>query len=335
MPEMAADVRVVLGKDAGECKNRSLRMDKFTSVPRDSSERKACLAEWTSLKADAMLQKLRWKAECLPKAVCFDARLQARMVVNHAVGVVKTAGLALDRFTGLPYIPGSALKGLARAGARDAGEDPQRIAQVLGNAAERDDSGTAGTVAFLAAFPLDDAKIELDVVTCHHPAYCRGDRQVATDDENPEPHVFPAVAQGSVFRFVVLPVVHRVGAQDVADAIGWLKHGLCSLGVGAKTAAGYGWFEPPSGPTAEGGLKAANGQADDYPNEASFENAVLKRLDKPQEYVNLKAEIPKLREARNAGRVQQIKRTLADPGMKSARKRLKEKDWFPREWLSE
>src|SRR5208282_3126445 len=41
------------------------------------------------------------------------AQLQSRLMVNMAGGVMENAGLCLDRF-GLPYIPGSAVKGCAR-----------------------------------------------------------------------------------------------------------------------------------------------------------------------------------------------------------------------------
>jgi CRISPR-associated protein Cmr6 len=44
------------------------------------------------------------------------AQLQSRLMVNMAGGVMENAGLCLDRF-GLPYIPGSAVKGCARRAA--------------------------------------------------------------------------------------------------------------------------------------------------------------------------------------------------------------------------
>ena len=44
------------------------------------------------------------------------AQLQSRLLVNMAGGVMENAGLCLDRF-GLPYIPGSAVKGCARRAA--------------------------------------------------------------------------------------------------------------------------------------------------------------------------------------------------------------------------
>jgi len=42
------------------------------------------------------------------------AQLQARLLVNAGGGVMENAGLALDRFSGQPFVPGSAVKGCAR-----------------------------------------------------------------------------------------------------------------------------------------------------------------------------------------------------------------------------
>jgi CRISPR type III-B/RAMP module RAMP protein Cmr6 len=52
----------------------------------------------------------------LPIAKLLHAQLQSRLMVNMAGGVMENAGLCLDRF-GLPYIPGSAVKGCARRAA--------------------------------------------------------------------------------------------------------------------------------------------------------------------------------------------------------------------------
>ena len=124
----------------------------------------------------------------------------------------------------------------------------------------------AGSVSFLPAYPhqLPANDLELDIVTCHHPDYYsqKKDRAgslvmpVALDTEEPNPVVFPAVSPGkgteqdrSVFAFVTLPLrtVHgsatRAGAQLHQLAREWLRASLATFGLGAKTAAGYGWFD--------------------------------------------------------------------------------------------
>lgn len=118
----------------------------------------------------------------------------------------------------------------------------------------------AGSVCFLPACPVDLGKtdkvdglplavpplgkLELDVVTCHHREYYDGNPQYATapDTEEPNPVVFPAVAPGHVLTFALAPL-RGADASLVAHARAWLKTGLETFGLGAKTNAGYGWFQ--------------------------------------------------------------------------------------------
>ena len=118
----------------------------------------------------------------------------------------------------------------------------------------------AGSISFLPAYPVDLGKtgkvdglpveipllgkLELDIVTCHHGDYYASKDPIkkATDTEEPVPVVFPAVAAGHFFAFAVLPL--RNCADDfLAHARVWLATGLQTFGLGAKTAAGYGWFD--------------------------------------------------------------------------------------------
>lgn len=118
----------------------------------------------------------------------------------------------------------------------------------------------AGSVSFLPAYPdqLPANDLELDVLTCHHPKYYRGDADmpVALDTEEPNPVVFPAVSPGKgteqdrcVFSLVVLPLrsehncLSRSATKLHALTSEWLRKGLETFGLGAKTAAGYGWFD--------------------------------------------------------------------------------------------
>lgn len=120
----------------------------------------------------------------------------------------------------------------------------------------RDLPNFAGGVSFLPAYPLDVTgakglpvelpkelgKLELDVVTCHHGEYYGGNPAYASapDTEDPVPVVFPAVAPGHVFTFALVPL----RATDLVEhARTWLRTGLETFGLGAKTNAGYGWFD--------------------------------------------------------------------------------------------
>lgn len=111
----------------------------------------------------------------------------------------------------------------------------------------------AGAVSFLPAYPLQLplSDLELDVLTCHHPKYYQGDAKmpVALDTEEPNPVMFPAAAANIIFQFAVLPIRDHLSSLSQPDtklhalAVEWLRQGLETFGLGAKTAAGYGWFD--------------------------------------------------------------------------------------------
>lgn len=140
----------------------------------------------------------------------------------------------------------------------------------------------AGSVAFLPAYPVKAGaeglsleapalgQLELDVLTCHHPDYYAGKLQVATDTEPPIPVVFPTVAAGHIFAFALLPL--RVCPPRLLDqARTWLAAGLAMFGLGAKTAAGYGWFdasETTSSLVAQAQSKQATDKTDQRRKEA-------------------------------------------------------------------
>lgn len=115
----------------------------------------------------------------------------------------------------------------------------------------------AGNVSFVSAHPVNLSKVdgllmvvpplgqlELDVVTCHHGEYyaSKDPNKKATDTEEPVPVVFPAIAPGHVFAFALLPL-RDCATELLKHARTWLATGLSTLGLGAKTAAGYGWFD--------------------------------------------------------------------------------------------
>lgn len=103
----------------------------------------------------------------------------------------------------------------------------------------------AGSIAFLAARPNRDPGLELDVLTPHHKAYYEGGMPVATDTEDPVPVFFPAIrpqGERDYFTFPIFPLGHN-GGNHLAKAKTWLAIGLATFGLGAKTNAGYGWFD--------------------------------------------------------------------------------------------
>jgi CRISPR-associated protein Cmr6 len=309
------------------CDSRSLMLDRYAQPQLKEGGRKAFFEN--AIRRKALTQRCKSWDALLPKLAAggsiLYAQVQSRLLVNIAGGVMENAGLCLDRF-GMPYIPGSAVKGCARRmaiqrllearekggpvvselaklladivlvfgageldwsdektdenpvsdfawalGAQDAWTETKKTArhQLLDYLDLEDPTPSsknvpdlAGHVGFLPAYPVQVSiadlpircpnlgALELDVGTCHHSKYYSAatERAIAFDDEEPIPVIFPAVAPGHVFAFVIVPLRgnHRSFSQPgkllQTLARDWLAGGLNTFGLGAKTAAGYGWF---------------------------------------------------------------------------------------------
>ncbi len=141
-------------------------------------------------------------------------------------------GLALHHVYGFPVLPGSALKGLARRVARQVRADA--VAARYGRREE------AGPVAFLDGLPVGNWAIQLDVMTPHYGGWYRGER-LPDDTESPVPIGFLSLQAGSVFE-AALVARNDAGARHLDGIVEDLRLGLDELGLGAKTAAGYGVF---------------------------------------------------------------------------------------------
>lgn len=188
-------------------------------------------------------------------------RLEGRLAINLAEGVIQNAGMALDRIFGLPYIPGSAVKGVTRnAALAEVKENPglfEAFVRVFGTSGsdykERGElSGfTApaglpqdikGAVTFVQATPTNDTRIVVDITTVHFPDYYRSGVEAEQRNESPKPNPFPSVERGAEFAFPLL-LNGMSEDPDLLEIAGrWLSVAMQQHGFGAKTAAGYGWF---------------------------------------------------------------------------------------------
>jgi CRISPR-associated protein Cmr6 len=115
----------------------------------------------------------------------------------------------------------------------------------FGDSGEEDSSAGACVFfdALVSKLPPSGTLFEVDVMTPHFRQYYENaGSKPPSDDDSPNPITFVTVAAGTQFRFAVGT---RRGVQDTAVAewaAGKLQMGLEELGIGAKTAAGYGVF---------------------------------------------------------------------------------------------
>jgi CRISPR/Cas system CMR subunit Cmr6 (Cas7 group RAMP superfamily) len=140
-------------------------------------------------------------------------------------------GLALHHVYGVPILPGSGLKGLARA-SRDGAPS-----SVYGAPDQ------AGRVAILDGWPCEGWLVQPDIMTPHAPAWYGKDPGARPDDgDNPIPIPFLSVAAGSSFEVALVAQPGASALTDLGAVTEDLRRGLDERGFGAKTAAGYGVF---------------------------------------------------------------------------------------------
>ena len=104
------DTANAIGSNAAQCESRSLFAGRFADPTSEKDDRKIWFQNLLGKKS---ISRTLWFP---PTAKILHAQLKSRLMVNMAGGVMENAGLTLDRY-GLPYIPGSAVKGCARRSA--------------------------------------------------------------------------------------------------------------------------------------------------------------------------------------------------------------------------
>lgn len=188
-------------------------------------------------------------------------RLEAKAVAPFSTGLGNEHplenGFAFLNPYGLPYLPGSGVKGVLRQAARELasgdwggtqGWDERSITALFGR--EGDDTDHQhGALSFWDVIPqLAGDSLKVEVMTPHQTHYYQNG---ATPHESgsPNPINFLAVPPESGFAFHVQcnrPFLQRV-AHDLVENNRWqklirsaLEHAFEWLGFGAKTAVGYG-----------------------------------------------------------------------------------------------
>lgn len=263
------ELKTLLGGERFQnCESPSLRLDKFVTIGSKMKLRE--IQDFVALHN----RKKPAAATFVPDRGfgSFVATLRSDLIINQAGGVLENAGISIHPHFNVPYLPGSAVKGVARHAAwcewnaeTDEAKKEQianRIAEVFGyptgdgrpkKDAKRGgpdaylddylakrgwkDKITSGTAVFMAALPCDQKGVAA-------PASLKVDILTphgGNDWTDPVPNPFPVVGKGTSFKFAAGPI-DAFHADSTADALRWLKKGLLMGGLGAKTAAGYGAF---------------------------------------------------------------------------------------------
>jgi CRISPR/Cas system CMR subunit Cmr6 (Cas7 group RAMP superfamily) len=173
-----------------------------------------------------------------------ELEVRGALVTGTGAGGVRDVGIELHTTYGWPILPGSSLKGVAREYARQTGHP--NLEAIFGSAPEAEDQ-TPGSVAFFDALPWRHGiEVVVHSMTPHTRGY-RSDPPASGpippgESISPVPIAFLALQRG---RFVAQLAGPEPYVEIAADL---LEKAVDDLGVGAKTASGYGYLIKPMEP---------------------------------------------------------------------------------------
>lgn len=208
----------------GEAKEKLLRRIADVSTPEIY---KQAFSRWQRATADS------------GRFCSFTLDLVNRMYIGLNRDSALETGVTVQHTYGMPMIPGSAVKGLARSCFSNwlgSHRDAQR--HLFGNDYDAGEF-EAGGVVFHDAWwvPGNIKPFVKEIVTPHHGDYYGSEGKLdATDFDSPIP--VPQLAVQGSFHFTI---EGASGWRDVAAKV--LKQGLTTRGIGGKRSSGYGFFK--------------------------------------------------------------------------------------------
>ena len=264
-----------------------------------------------------------------------EAETRGRLVVGLGSETVLENGIALHRTYGVPVIPGSALKGLMSHFVAQWAADEAWARRLDGKSFFRGEAqralfgspDAAGIIVVFDALPVPGRwRLEVDVITSHHPAYYAGHGVPPADWDAPNPVPFLS-ATGTFLLALWTPP----GAEPWRE-VAWdiLARALQQAGVGAKTALGYGRMRLEPAQQATRSQSSSQPTSAQPPRSAELE-AVLRRIGglRPRDFAGQGPQV-----------VEQIQRLSPEERRIAARAlwdkvsvdlSLRRKEWF--QWL--
>lgn len=240
-----------------------LWLDKYLEDAKNRTELVREVSVLPETEAYSRFYNERWKKLLSDhKATEHIARVKGRMIIGLGDESVLETSVTLHRTYGIPYIPGSALKGLAASYihhyfANDANwqKNGEAYRVIFG------DTDTSGYITFFDALYIPDTgqrntgqrkqALYSDTITIHHPDYYQNDKSpaVPADWDSPTPIPFLS-ATGSYLIALAAPGIQSP-SQWIQTTFTILEEALKIMGIGAKTSSGYGRMEfetPPIDP---------------------------------------------------------------------------------------
>lgn len=224
-------------------KEQEVRDDASSSSGARATAQQTLLEEATGISTPDIYNRAfaRWEQwTCdAPHVSAKKASVQGRMAVGLGGASVWENTIRLHHTYGVPYIPGSALKGTAASYALNFLTDewqPAHQSRAFNTLFGTPEQG--GSVTFFDAWYVpkrgdQGSPLHPDVMTVHHPGYYQGKAEPPADWDSPNPIQFIS-ATGDYLLALGGPYVWVQATFDI------LALALEEIGVGAKTSSGYG-----------------------------------------------------------------------------------------------
>jgi CRISPR-associated protein Cmr6 len=233
----------------GGCENFGLLIDRYLAfgdnrgqlqLLRELTDRKALVPDFQGHRELIAAYDARWQQTAAELgAITFSARPHWRVIVGLGTNDLLEGGITVHPVFGFPIVPATALKGVSRAYARWVLEAPEEeLDRLLGKVEKQEQ--LRGDLLFLEGGPTDPPVVERDVINPIFGNYYRDGRTPPASYLAPSPIFFLALGARSRYRFGVASL--RGDRAAAERGVQWLQGALTELGIGAKSAAGYGYW---------------------------------------------------------------------------------------------
>ncbi|SHF43643.1 CRISPR-associated protein Cmr6 [Seinonella peptonophila] len=170
-------------------------------------------------------------------------RTKERMVIGMGLPHPVENGFAWHHTLGVPYIPGSSIKGMLRATLRRWSATHEGLDKIFGSREEQE-AKQVGSILFYDAIPSKPIKLEVDIMTPHYTTYYGNPSIPPQDQSEPIPIPFLTIAKNQDFQLFFMSRTNAPQMQaDLKVLKQWIRFAGDVEGIGAKTNIGYGQFQ--------------------------------------------------------------------------------------------
>jgi CRISPR-associated protein Cmr6 len=200
----------------------------------------------------------------------FSLSLSWRLVIGLGASHPQETSMTLHHIYGIPYIPGSAIKGVTRHWtvlkfAEEMSKSENiKFEKAIGEVSKALENGEKlelkvgglefnqlieifgtqkqeGKVIFFDAYPVGEMKLKIDIMNPHYPKYY-SEGQPPTDWQNPVPLKFLTVKNTKFVFYLASKSKDDPEKKLLNEAKELLLEAIKNYGIGAKTSLGYGHF---------------------------------------------------------------------------------------------